>query len=77
MAVAISYRLRGRETRATHADGEGMGGAPRTTTTTTLAGASGRCLLGGASLRARDGSGGRSGGRIDVEDKPCVGICRF
>ena len=82
VAMALRHRLGRWETGTTDAHSERMGGATCTTTTTTthshLASAS-RCLVGGATsmgTRMR-GDGGGLGGRIDVEDKSCVGICLF
>ena len=71
--MAVHHRLGRRQTGATDTNSEWMGGA-----TTTLA-STDQCLLGGASLRTRGGGGGGGGlgGRINVEDKPCVWICLF
>ena len=74
VAMTFHHRLGWRETGATSTDSEWMAGA-----TTTLA-STDQCLLGGTSLRTRGGGGGGGGGLggwIDVEDKPCVGICLF
>ena len=65
--MVICHRLGRRETGATHADSEWMGGA-------TILTSSSQCLLGEASSRTR---GDGLGGRINVEDKSCIGISLF
>ena len=76
MTVALRCTLGRRQTRATDADTERMGGAT-TSSSSYLASTTStdRRLVGGALLRTRGGGGGGLGGRIDVEDKTCVGIC--
>ena len=80
VAVALRCTLGRRQTQATDADTEWMGGATTTSSSSSSYLASttstDRRLVGGALLRTRGGGGGGGlGGRIDMEDKTCVGIC--
>ena len=70
MAVHVHHRLSRREAGATDADSEMVGKAAATLTGR-------RHLMGGASLRTRSSGGGRLGGRVNVKDKSCVGVCFF
>lgn len=58
MAVTLCRTLGRRQTRATDADGERMGGATTSTSCLTSATSTNRCLVGGASLRTRGGVSG-------------------